>query len=189
MPTPKLMRLALGLGAVCAASAGVLFSGAFFSSTDTSKANRVSAAQVALHVYDGAHNLATGNVLIPAADLRPGEKDPREAIVELENGGDVAGKLALTTADAPAGPGLQLLQILHLDVDDCGASATCASPATVYSGAASGANDLALAGTLAASDSRFVRLRLNWPGAADDPSLYGVATDFSFHWTATTAGT
>jgi hypothetical protein len=188
MPTTKLMRLALGLCAVCAASAGVLFSGAFFASEDTSEANSVSTAHVALQLFNASNQLASGTVVIAADDLRPGASVPRESVVELKNAGNVAAKLHLTEASAPAGQGLQLLQAMKLDVEDCGGSNACTAPTSVYSGPLSDLSDVAFDGTLATGDSRFVRLLLRWPAANDDPALYGVSTDFSFHWTATTLG-
>jgi len=186
MTSTKLLHLTLALCALCAAASAVLFSGAWFASVDANGASSVSTARIELHLLAGGEP-ATGTVLIPADGLRPGETDARTRIVELKNAGDVPAKLALDFADAPTGAGLQLLHALNLIVDDCGADDQCASPTQAFSGSLPDATDVDFPPALATGASRFVRLRLRWPEDNDDPSLYGVSTQFAFHWSATTS--
>ena len=180
----KILGLTTALAALAVAASTTVFSGAFLNSSDMTRQSSAGTGEVAIdleHMTEGDGQSGALRDVIRAEALRPGEATPRTGTVRLTNQGSLPVDLSIDPAATASGP---LAAVLRLQVDDCGASAACASPDTVYDGTLAAAPRVELSAPLATGAERIVRLRLSWPLAAADPALYGASIEPTFKWIA-----
>lgn len=185
----KTLGVTAALAALAAAAAATSFSGAFLNSTDRNPGSSAATGNVEIQLErvtnDAGPQSGVVRDVILAEAMRPGESSPRTGLMQVTNSGSIPIELSLdpSATGAPA-----LTAALKLQVDDCGAAQACGSPTDVYEGALGSAPRIDLATTVPAGEQRFVRLRLSWPAANDDPALYGANIEPTFKWIATSEG-
>jgi hypothetical protein len=167
----RLVWLLAALATLTLAAGAIRLSAATFSSTSSSTAGDLVAGTLQLQ------SPATGLVLIDASNLRPGET--RYALATLRASGDVTAHWSVERKGAPTGSAALAHTLILVVEKDAGSQHT----QILYQGPLDELTRTAV-GTSAPGADLPVRVSLEWPAAATDPSLAGKTTAADLLWRA-----
>jgi spore coat-associated protein N len=176
-------RLLIALGALVAASAVAVGSGANFNASSANPGTLISAGTIVV-----TDSLA-GHAILAVSPIKPGGS--MSATVDVQNGGTAPAGFVLTKTNlvnTPASPGLSTkLTLIVQDLGNPACTVSCPPAVTMYSGILGSMGSLTL-GTFAAGSKHQYKFSVTFPdgGANGADNAYGGAlTTVSYVWTAT----